>query len=392
MVFLKKQHIKTKNNSFYTKLLVLLCLFFIGLNTHAHADQKNNENGAVIYAYHRIDELGFPATNIQFEQFKSHIDEILNGNYNVLPLSKVVEALKNKSELPNKAVVITFEGGHRSILKKAVPLLRKHKLPFTVFFSVDQADWQSTSYLGWTELEELSELDYVDLGVHTATYSHLLDYDDRQMRMQINRAKTRFREMLDEEPQFFAYPFGEFSLKAKNLVEEYGFSAALGQQSSVANEASDIFALPRFAMTENYGGLERFKLTANALPIKIKEFQPTDFHIDSSDDNPPSIGFTFAEDYDGAKSLSCFSNSEGDLKLDHFGKRIEIRLSEPLSEGRARINCTMPAYFDETGNQRWRWFGLLFTVESSAHNSFKNNDENASDDTDFVIRDTSNDE
>lgn len=350
-------------------LIILLFSLILIFSTASLADDETSENSTVIYAYHRIDEPGFPATNIHFEQFKSHITEILEGGYTVLPLSKAIDAFKSKVDLPPRSLVITFEGGHRSILEKAVPLLKKHKIPFTVFFSVDQADWQSSSYLGWDEISDLDDLSYVELGVHSATYSHMLDYDEKEMRLQINRAKTRFREKLNKEPLYFAYPFGEFSLQAQELVKEYGFIAALGQQSSVANQTSDLFALPRFAMTENYGGLERFKLTANALPIKISDLQPKDFFIANGDKNPPTVGFTMTEKYPNAKALACFSNGEGDLKLERINNRVEIRLSEPLSEGRARINCTMPAYFDKSGERRWRWLGLLFTIYESPYDS-----------------------
>lgn len=347
------------------QMLLLACLtslFFILMSPiSAHAVEPSiSENGAVIYAYHRIDEPEFPATNIHFEQFKAHIDEIVNGDYQVLPLGDIINAFKTGKQLPPRTLAITFEGGHRSILESAVPLLIEREIPFTVFFSVDQADWQSTSYLGWRDLKRLEARDFIDLGLHSATYSHLLEYDEDGMRKQINRAKLRFREEIGYEPSIFAYPFGETSLQAKKLVEDYGFEAALGQQSGVANNLSDIYLLPRFAMTESYGGLERFQLTANALPLKVKDVSPEDFHLGK---NPPVVGFTLVEDYKNKSALACFATNEGDLDIEMISRRVEIRFDQPFTEGRGRVNCTMPAYFDENGRQRWRWYGMLFTID-----------------------------
>lgn len=340
-------------------LIIMLCvgllLCFFTPPTHA----SGLHNSAVIYAYHRISEPEYPSTNINFEQFETHIRKILNDGYHVVSLDTIYDAFTNGSELPEKAVAITFEGGHKSILDEAVPLLLEHDLPFTIFFAVDQADWQSDSYLSWRDLERLKRNDEVTLGLHPATYKHLLETNESDLNKQINRARSRYREEFDEEAKFFSYPFGEYSKAIKTLVQDNYFKAAFGQQSGVANEQSNLFALPRFAMTESYGGIERFQLTANALPLRVKDISPDDPLLKI---NPPAIGFTLLEDYKNIDQLSCFATATGKTSLEIIGKRIEIRLNEPFTQGRGRINCTLPADFDDEGVMRWRWFGMLFSI------------------------------
>lgn len=362
-------------------LAILLLIFAVFLaypqTTKAEKNQSaSRDNGVVIYAYHRIDEPESPATNLSFEQFETHINTIIENDYNVIPIDQAVEALKKDLKIKPKTIVITFEGGHKSILDKAVPLLLENDIPFTVFIAVNHVEWNSQRYLDWDEIQALAEEDDVTIGLHPSSYSSMLDHSIKNIRAQINHAKSRYKELLDSDPKYFAYPFGELSKNIKNIIKDYKFSAGFGQQSGVAHAGSDLFMIPRFAMTDSYGDIDRFQLTANALPLPVTDIIPEDPYISK---NPPAIGFSIDEALKNKDALSCFATAEGETETVRFGKRVEIRLSSPFAQGRARINCTMPAGFNENGQQQWRWFGMLFTVPEDVidytQNTANDNDE-----------------
>ena len=58
--------------------------------------------------------------------------------------------------------------------------------------------------------------------------------------------------------------------------------------------------------------------------------------------------------------LACYASGQGKARLERLGARVEVRLENAFSTGRARINCTMP-----TRSGRWRWYGLQFYVPKS---------------------------
>lgn len=318
------------------------------------------KNAVVIYAYQRIGEDQYPGSSLRLEQFEEQINELKTGGYNVIPMDKAVAALKDGTPLPDKTVVLTFGGGHRSIWNHAVPRLLDARLPFTVFVPTDPIDWESPNYMTWKQLRDLHKHDDVSIGIHGAGYEHMVGIKTADVRASINKAATRFREELGFTPKYFAYPYGEYSRALEDIVGEWGFAAAFGQQSGVAYNGSDIHALPRFTMIESYGDLERFQLTANALPLPVQDIIPADNAIT---ENPPNVGFTVDPALASLDGLSCFAMGQGRTKLEKVDNHVELRLSEPLIAERARINCTMPseAYgpFDEP---RWRWFGMMFTV------------------------------
>ena len=52
---------------------------------------------AVILTYHRVGEEAWPDTNLRTDQFAEHIREITNGDYTLLPLDVIIEAVKKSS-------------------------------------------------------------------------------------------------------------------------------------------------------------------------------------------------------------------------------------------------------------------------------------------------------
>lgn len=338
-------------------------LFLTGLGALAVAAppvqaQIPEETGAVILTYHRIGEDAYPASNLRTSQFEEHIRELTEGPYTILPLPEIVAAMKEGKTLPPGTIAITFEAAYQSILEHAVPLLLEKKIPFTVFYAAGLADnGSSDQYMGWDDLKRLHAHENVTLGLLPASYERLAGAGREAVLADLNKARLRHREVFGKNATLFSYPFGEYDLEYRNLIEEQKFDAAFGLQSGVAYSGSDMFALPRFSMTENYGDLERFMLVANALPLPVSNVEPADPFIENSS---AQIGFSVdAELSDELDQLSCFVSGQEDVALEIIsGSRVELRPAGGMEEERVRVNCTLPvASLDET--PRWRWFGMM---------------------------------
>jgi peptidoglycan/xylan/chitin deacetylase (PgdA/CDA1 family) len=315
---------------------------------------------AVILVYHRVGEDQFPDSNIGADQFAAELDELKTGGYNVMKLPDIVAAIREERTLPPRTVAITFDGGMRSVLEKAAPLLIQNNLPFTLFIAPGQASGASPQYMHWDELRRLARSPLVSFGLHPALYTRL---QDKELLAQINSARAQFREQMRIEPALFSYPFGEYDLAFRNLIEKQGFAAAFGEQSGVLHPGSDIFAIPRFTVTEAYGGPDRFRMIATALPLPVTDISPADPQLSTA---MPAIGFTLDKALvPAAASLSCFAADAGKPDMQFLpGGRVELRLARPFEDDRARVNCTMPAYKGvDNEDQRWRWFGMLMTVQ-----------------------------
>lgn len=339
--------------------LFLVALLLCSHSGYAQSIIPEDKNAAVILAYHRIGEDAYPETNIRMEQFRAHINELKEGPYHILSLDRITTAQKNNKELPARSVALTFDGSHRSIWEKAVPLLLDAKLPFTVFIAADQIDSDTTRHFSWSELRKLTKNNLATIGLHPASYTRIYEKPEEEIRRQINNALMRSRKELGTTPKLFAYPFGETSRKYINIVKELGFDAAFGQYSGVSAATSNTYNLPRFSMTESFGDMERFRMVVNALPIHASDIVPEDPLLS---EHSPDIGFTLSESLaDQAKMLSCFISDSEKPTIERLGKRrIELRLQNKIMAERVRVNCTMPVPKEEKYEEtRWRWLGML---------------------------------
>jgi poly-beta-1,6-N-acetyl-D-glucosamine N-deacetylase len=310
---------------------------------------------AVVLMYHRFGESSLPSTNIRLEQLDAHIAAIQSGSFNVWPLDRIVDNVKSGKPLPERTIGVTIDDAYASVYHEAWPRFKAANIPFTIFVSTDQVG-RSANYLNWTQIREMRDAGIL-IGHHGAAHAHMAEASVASIRQDLERANTAFKRELGAVPDIFAYPYGEASLELKSLLEAAGYRAAFGQHSGIANTSADPFYLPRFALNEAYGTMDRFNLAVNALPLPAKDFSPKDVLV--GEINPPAYGFTVDGEVSGLSRLNCFASHIGKpVTTEHLGpRRIEVRFSEPFPPGRSRINCTMR---DKSG--RWRWLGRLFYV------------------------------
>lgn len=334
----------------YGLLISLLLQLSVVSISPAEAEDEMRDSATVLM-YHRFGESRYPSTNISIEQFEAHLAHLAAGNYTVLKLDDIIVRLRAGELLPDRTVAITIDDAYLSVYTEAWPRLTEAGFPFTLFVASSPIDRKLSGYMSWEQIRELQSSG-VTIGSQTHTHPHMHRLSDEEVRAEISTSNGRFIEELGLRPELFAYPYGEYSQFVIDAVKNAGFRAAFGQNSGIMHSADDQFQLPRFAFNEAYGTIDRLKLAVDGLPLKVHDLTPEDMVLTT---NPPLYGFTVSEEMSPVSQLRCFSNNHGKLDVTMLGMRAEIRAPGPLTEPRARINCTMPAV-----DGRWRWFGRQF--------------------------------
>ena len=311
-------------------------------------------DSAVVLQYHRFGEDSYPTTSVTIDQFEAHIEHLTNGNYVVLPVPEILAALGAGQPLPERTIGITVDDATRSTFVEAWPRFEKAGFPFTVFVSTDAVDQGHAGIMSWDQLRQLVGAG-VTIGNHSAAHGQMWQGDDATNRADILQARRRLAEELDVDARLFAYPYGEWNTALRALVVELGFTAAFGQHSGVVAAHSDRLNLPRFALNQNYGAIDRFKLIADTLPLGARATTPADQVLT---ENPPTVRFTIEPPLANRNALGCYASGGVAATIDHQeGGGVDVQFDGPFPPGRARLNCTAPA-----GDGRWRWFGLQFVV------------------------------
>ena len=339
------------------KLLLTFIFFIIPSISHTQTNEIKRisyVNHASFIMYHRFGDSRYPSTNIKKEQFIEHINELLKPEYNVIDIEKAILAINNIEPIKDRSVVITIDDAYSSVYEYAWPIFKKFNLPFTLFISTDVIDNKTPGYMNWEQVRTLRD-NGVTIGSQTKSHPHMFKLTSEKIIEELSISNKRFIDEIGSKPKFFAYPYGEYNLEVIEQVKLHGFVAAFGQHSGVAHKSLGMYELPRFAMNEKYGDMDRFLLAANALPMPISDVSPKNPVISI---NPPSYGFTLSDIIEPKNAIRCFANNGLRANTKRLGKnRIEIRLNGPFSKGRGRINCTMAG-----NDNRWRWLGRQFII------------------------------
>ena len=364
------------DRSIRTKISSLLfcCLLQLVPSALKGETRTGVRTGAVILQYHHVSAETPAVTSISPEKFKAHIETIITQGYQVMPLTTIVDGLKKGGNLPDKAVAITFDDAYKNIFTHAFPILKKYRLPFTVFVATDYIAEPSTQFLSWDELREMS-INGAFIANHTASHSHLLRRQQGETQSQwLNRveqeiliAEKALHKNINSGPvqKLLAYPYGEYDTNIQRIIKKLGY-VAFGQQSGAAGSNSDFSALPRFPLSGIYSDHESFAIKLNTLPLPIKN-QPRDPLLRT--DNPmPRLVMSFEDGDVNLSNLRCFG-PEGALEIQTLDKhRVSTRVTTPLPIGRSRYNCTMPV--PGAVPERFYWFSQLWirtNIDGSWH-------------------------
>ena len=84
-----------------------------------------------IIMYHQVTHTEEPQPNwVSPENFEWQMAYLKDHGFDVISLSKLVEAIRSEKRLPQKTCVITFDDGYENNYINAFPILKKYGFPF----------------------------------------------------------------------------------------------------------------------------------------------------------------------------------------------------------------------------------------------------------------------
>ena len=335
-------------------ILYFIIFHFVFLNNLLA--ENEDINGATIFMYHRFDESKYPSTNISIEQLKEQLIYLINNDFNIETINDILEKKRKKELFLPKTIGITVDDAFLSFYKNGWPIFKKYGIPVTLFVSTDVVNQSHGNYMSWDDLR-----DFINEGgsvaLHSSSHMHLPLHNITHIRNDIISSINSIKKELNISPKVFAYPYGEASNEIISLLKDLNIEFAFGQHSGIIHKNTNQYYLPRFALNEHYGKIDRFIFSANTKPLVIKNLLPNKIFL--TENKKPKIQFGLISKING-NQLNCFSNSGGewgnvDLKIDQNNK-VTLNLNEPFLKGRGKINCTAKK------NEDWLWFGHQFIV------------------------------
>ena len=306
--------------------------------------------------YHRFNESKYPSTNIDMEIFRKHVEMIKNNNFQFYNPKNFENEFYSKKN--DKKILLTIDDAFTSFYKNAWPYLKKNKIPFILFVSTEPVG--KKGYMTWEQIYEVEKEPYAFIGNHSHSHEYLVEESFNIFKEDIDRSISIFEDRLGYNPEFFSYPFGEYSLKQKKYIMSK-FKSAFGQHSGVIDLNKDKFELPRFPINEKYGDLDRFKFLIKLKPLEYKSISLKDMLV-LQKNNPPEVYVEFFDGQKNINNINCYSN-EGDgwqnSNTTLQENKLFFKFRDKFNFRRGRVNCSL----NDVGN--WRWFGLQFSIKSN---------------------------
>ena len=338
------------------KKFFIISLFIVFLTPvkSSYSNEKSlNDFGIIALMYHRFEENKYPSTNIKINDFREHINLIQKEGLEFINANNFKQNLEENKL--NRKILITIDDAFLSFYENAWPIFKKEKIPFILF--VNTREIGSYNYMSWEQLREIAQEEFVYIGNHSHSHEYLVDKTSEEIYNDINTSILIIKEKLNLNPEFFSYPFGEYSIEFKRIIKKLGFKYAFGQHSGVIDETKDYYELPRFPINEKYGEKKRFQTLLKTIPLKYKKILPEEKLINDST-NPPDVSIEF---YNTVKNINCYSNEENKWKKSEIifidEKKIKIKLIGKFTTERGRINCSI-----REENGFWKWLGIQFVV------------------------------
>ena len=234
----------------------------------------------------------------------------------------VCGTIRSGSPLPERAVLVTFDDGHRSVLETALQILGERGVPAVAYVVAGLLDtdqpywWDEVEALvtrgGQTEYvaegtppgnavrtlkklsneqrlaalaqlrdtasspaprmpqlrrDELHELEAggITIGNHTLTHPCLHQCDEATIRHELAASQQILTDVLGHAPRTLAYPNGDHDPRVRQAVEDMGFDAAfLFDHRLSASPPADPLRISRLRVND-HTPMDRFKIILSGL-------------------------------------------------------------------------------------------------------------------------------
>lgn len=248
-------------------ILLCLCVLSACPRILARGGEKANRPTALVLMYHSISDVG-PHPDETLRRFttepavfEAQMTWLVKHRFRFVHARDVWRALLEKRRLAPRTVAVTFDDGYENNYTQAWPVLRRLRLPATIFLVSGTIG--TARHLTLDQIAEMRR-GGMDYGAHTTRHPHLPNLDAALLGPEL--AREGLQEQLGMDIDDMAYPYGEFNEQVVDEVRKCGYRAAWRMDGGAVRAGADPYALPRL---EVKGGIS-LKTFSRMIEYSIK--------------------------------------------------------------------------------------------------------------------------
>jgi peptidoglycan/xylan/chitin deacetylase (PgdA/CDA1 family) len=214
-----------------------------------------------IFVYHRFGPTVSDSMTITTSVFESHIQSFMENGFQVVALRDLVAGSSQRTSLSSRQIAITIDDGHKTVYTEALPIIKKYRIPVTLFLY--PSNLSNASYaMTWEQLGEMKATGLVDFQSHTYWHPNFKKDKDRLrptdyekfVEIQLKKSKETLEKHLQLKVDMLAWPFGIYDSWLMAKAADAGYVAAFTIDRHHASSSDHPMALPRYLITNGDQG------------------------------------------------------------------------------------------------------------------------------------------
>lgn len=199
------------------------------------------ENKLTIIYYHEVVSKGkgYSYQKIEEAKFEEQMKYLHDHGYHTLFFSDL------KEEIPEKAVIVSFDDGFRTVYQNAAPIMEKHGIKGNVYLPTSYIN-QDDHFMTWIMIKELYDKKQFEMQAHTHHHVDIRTLDAMTMSEEIRISNRMIKKELGYVPVAFCMPFGTYDSSSVKILK------GLHQY--------------KYILGSFYGNVDESKLTNSVLP------------------------------------------------------------------------------------------------------------------------------
>jgi peptidoglycan/xylan/chitin deacetylase (PgdA/CDA1 family) len=140
---------------------------------------------------------------------------------------------------------LTFDDGRATFLDLVLPLLVERGLPATMYVTTSRLGLP-----GWLSGPNLADLGTarVEIGAHTVLHRDLDLLPDGVIECELQVSRDHLGELLGVPPRTFAYPYGSYDQRVRDLVSDAGYDNGYAVKNALTHRQDDPYARARLTV------------------------------------------------------------------------------------------------------------------------------------------------
>ena len=235
----------------------LLALIFIVLTILLNSLEPN---GVAILEYHTItstpDEDG-ERYNVYPNDFSAQLDYLQDNGYNTITIEDFVRSTRGEFELPDKAIILTFDDGYADNYQNMLPILQAHNMKAVVYIIANELGKP-----GYLTVEQVLDLQKqgIEIGNHTANHRPLIGLSESELNHEIRDSKLYLEYLGIYNVDNFSYPNGLYNDDVMAVLKNNSYHSAVTGDAGLNNADTDLLKLQRINIPQPRLGITEFKL------------------------------------------------------------------------------------------------------------------------------------